>query len=263
MLYNTIGKLGIIEFENLSENKQILHVVTTRKGGQIEGNFGAMNLSLAVGDSKENVIENRSKVCAYLNINNDRIFFPQQCHSDNIKVVSNETNIDELKETDALITNVKGLAIAILSADCVPILLFDPIHNAIAAIHAGWRGTIKNIAESAVLAMKKNYQSDPANLIAGIGPSISFEKYEVGEEVASLFRNLFGSNSKIIGADQKKGKTHIDLWEANKQLLIRCGLLSGNIEVAGICTFSHPELFFSARRDGISCGRFGSIIMLV
>jgi polyphenol oxidase len=254
--------LEIETFKLFSDFKEIVHCITTRKGGYSQDLYNSLNLSINVGDELVSVLKNREKISSFLNIKVDKLFIPRQCHTRNHKIIYKTTVTDELAETDALITNIKGHALAILAADCVPILLYDPVRQVIAAIHAGWKGTVLNIVSSTVGSMKQNFNCLPENIIAAIGPCISVEQYEVDEDVASQFNKLFNNNSAITVPGKKIAKSNINLKEANRQLLIQQGVKPENIEVSDSCTFSQPDLFFSARRDGNKCGRFASIIML-
>jgi polyphenol oxidase len=262
MFTEIINGVEVLCFNNLSWFKDISHFITIRKGGFSKGIYESLNLSLNVGDCLDDVMKNRENISSIFNINTTKLFIPSQCHTKNVKIISDKTRIEDLAETDALTTNLKGHALAVLAADCVPILLFDPVEHTVAAIHAGWRGTILNIVASTIDTMIHDYHCNPENLFAGIGPCISKEIYEVDEGVASEFRKLFGNNSLIIQPGKIKGKSHINLQAANRNLLIQKGVMPGNIEIADICTYKHPELFFSARRDRSNCGRFASAIML-
>jgi polyphenol oxidase len=178
-----------------------------------------------------------------------------------VKVQSGTTQ-DEIKDTDALITTSKGLCISVMSADCVPVLLYDPVKRAIGAVHAGWRGTVSKILTLTVQAMLQHYGTQPADLVAAIGPSICPEVYEVGEEVIMAVEQTFGTKDSLITRENGPGKGHFNLWEANRIQLLALGVKSENIEVAGICTYQHSDEFFSARRSGNRAGRFSAGILL-
>ena len=140
-------------------------------------------------------------------------------------------------------------------------MLYDPVHNVIAAVHAGWRGTVTLIVKEAIQEMFKQYLSSPPDIIAVIGPSIGPEKYEIGEEVMNAVMSTISYAGNSINK-QPTGKFHLNLWEANRQILIDCGVRSNNIEISGHCTFTGKDRFFSARRDGVETGRLVSGIML-
>jgi YfiH family protein len=257
------NNLQVFKFNKLTEEKGLQHFIISRKGGISQHSYANLNLSLNVNDKKDNVIYNRKLIKSLFDTSQDKVLYPDQCHTDHIKIVTGNTTIEDLKETDALITNQKSIILGILAADCVPILLFDPVNRVIAAIHSGWKGTLKNIAGKTIESMALNFNCIPQNIFAGIGPSISCERYEVGNEVASEFRNQFGKNPDIIKKNLLTGKDHINLQLALHQQLIRKGINPENIEDSGLCTYNNSEWFFSARRDGINCGRFATVIMLV
>ena len=212
------------------------------------------------GDSVAVFSDNRKQLARIAGIQDDQLVFPRQTHTGIVAEVSKIPS-KELAETDALLTNVPGICLCVQTADCVPLLLFDPVAKAIGAVHAGWRGTVKQIALAAVTKMENNYGSLPQNILALIGPSISPAVYEVGEEVTEAVREKIPNPELSIKIKQKE-KKHLDLWEANRQVLLESGLISKNIQVYGECSFQNERDFFSARRDGIATGRNVSGIML-
>lgn len=151
------------------------------------------------------------------------------------------------------------VCIGVSTADCIPILLYDPEHHAAAAVHAGWRGTVMRIAEKSIRQMTLDYGTRPELLEAVIGPGISQEAFEVGDEVYDAFREAGFPMSEIA---RKQEKWHIDLWAANYLQLENCGLRINHIQVSGICTYRHCEEYFSARRLGIASGRIFTGIIL-
>ena len=167
--------------------------------------------------------------------------------------------LDNLEEVDALVTHLPGFCICVSTADCIPVLLYDKEKQVVAAVHAGWRGTVGRIVENTLQVMKKVYNSDGKDIIACIGPGISLDSFEVGDEVYQAFEDAGFDMPRI---SRKENKWHIDLWEANRLQLLECGVCEENIEVAGVCTFQSYDMFFSARRMGIHSGRILSGIML-
>ena len=259
------NKLPVFQFANLSQFSELFHFSTTRVGGCSINNYSSLNLGFNSGDIPENVIGNRIRLCGALEINPDRLIFPKQTHTATVKTITNgffdlgkEPQKYFLNETDAVITNLQGVCVAVKTADCVPVLLFDSKIKVVAAVHAGWRGTVQNIVLVTIHKMIKEFGTDPADLIAGIGPSISPEVYEVGEEVWRQFDPEFYLTSNPDKADKRL----LDLWSANYQQLIKAGVPVEHIEVARTCTFSDPDRFFSARRDGIKTGRMAAGIMI-
>ena len=209
------------------------------------------------------------------------VLLPKLTHSCNVEVV-NERKM--FPDTDALITQVPGLWIGVYSADCVPILVADTRLKVVAAIHAGWRGTVGGITRDTVERMTTDFGCRPEDLQAVIGPSISPEAFEVGEEVVMLFRQAAFPESIIRHqssvacetaasvtaceseasdiADIRSSSFYIDLWQANRWLLTEAGLREEHIQLTGLCTWGLPNRFFSARREGYSTGRLVSAICI-
>lgn len=203
--------------------------------------------------------ENRLRLAELLNIENEKLVFPKQTHS-NCVVELSEPPEKTIEETDALITDQPGFCICVQTADCVPILLFDKVYKIISVVHAGWRGTVNKIVQISVQKMVQSYGCSFENILVAIGPSISPEVYEVGNEVVEAARNSIPCSELTL--DDRSGKFHFNLWQANRQLLLSCGLKSENIEILGQCSFLEEEKYYSARRDGVDTGRMVSGMML-
>ena len=163
---------------------------STRHGGSSKGNYAAFNINHYCGDSEDAIQINRTSLCQYLGISNDRLIMPHQVHEtevvmvdDNLLQQSADVRQQQLEGVDALMTNIPGVCIGVSTADCIPVLLFDPIKRIAAAIHAGWRGTTKRIVEKSVDAMIAAYGCSPQDVVAQIGPGIHIESFEVGDEV--------------------------------------------------------------------------------
>jgi YfiH family protein len=239
---------SLIQYKIFESHKNIVAFTT------IKDSLGIQNVRFS------DLPENKLKLAEVLGIRTESLVFPKQTHTNCVAEISSMP-VTKLDETDALITNKPGLCICVQTADCVPILLFDPIKNVVSAIHAGWRGTVGKIVEVAVRKMISNYDSLPQNIVAAIGPSISSQVYEVGNEVAEAARNSI-PNVELTLHKNNSDRFYFNLWEANRQLLLACGLQTGNIEVLGECSFLEKEKFYSARRDGMNTGRMVSGIML-
>ncbi|MFT5917042.1 MAG: YfiH family protein [Flammeovirgaceae bacterium] len=261
------NKLPLYQFENFSQFNEIRHYVSTRAGGVSEGNgLDTLNVSFMADNKREAVIENRKRITKAISISPSKLIFPSQTHEDNIVLVDSTFSANSYQKmtcTDALITNQKGFCVSIVTADCVPVLLFDSKKKVVSAVHAGWRGTVKMIAQKAVLKMQADFDSKPKDIWVGIGPSISPEVYEVGNEVIAEFIKAFGTKQGLVSNEMTDGKGFVNLWEANKRQLTEIGIPESQIEIAGICTYSNPETFFSARRNTGKGGRFASGIYLV
>ena len=213
------------------------------------------------GDDPEIYVRNRHKLSLLTGLLPENFVFPRQTHSDHIALIDRIPD-SEIKDADALVTNQTGICLCVQTADCVPMMLFDPVKRVVAAIHAGWRGTSKLIAIKTVATMTAGYGTLPADLLAAIGPAIGPENYEVGPEVAEVFREVFQKQDLSFVQNKKNGKYLLDLWEANRQLLVFSGLNAGNIELSGRCTFQEETRFYSARREGGQTGRNVSGIWL-
>lgn len=233
---------------------------STRQGGFSKGSYGEFNINRYCGDSLEAISSNRALLCQLLGIDDDRLLMPHQVHATEIAAVDETSQESQLEGVDALMTNVRGLCIGVSTADCIPVLLYDKVHRAVSAIHAGWRGTVKRIAEKAVAQMTAVYGSRPADMIAQIGPGIRVESFEVGDEVYEAFAAAGFAMETI---SRRYGERwHIDLPECNRQQLLRTGIPEAQISVSPICTYQHPDLYFSARRLSINSGRiFTGIVM--
>lgn len=248
---------------------ELSHFVTTRTGGCSQGNYASFNCSPYQGDDEICVRQNTEQLLTSLPQMPTAIVLPCQVHEDRCLQVeesylrlSAEERTALLQGVDALMTDVPGLCLCVSTADCVPLLLYDPQHRAIAAIHAGWRGTVKHIVTNTVEAMNQAFGTRANDLIAAIGPSISQTAFEVGSEVYQAFQAAGFDTSEIAYLHPQTQKWHIDLWKANRCLLLNAGLQPHNIEVAGLCTYTHHDMFFSARRLGIRSGRMLSGILL-
>jgi YfiH family protein len=239
---------------------------STRSGGCSLGNYASFNINRYCGDDEEHIRQNCEALCRLLNITDDRLIMPHQTHEARVACID-ETftalppaeRLAALEGTDALMTNLQGVCIGVSTADCIPVLLHDPQQGAVAAIHAGWRGTVARIVEKAVRTMTDVYASHPENIIAQIGPGISLDSFEVGQEVYNQFQAA-GFNMEEIS--KKYSKWHIDLPVCNRQQLLSMGIKENHIFDCAICTYQHCDTYFSARRLGIHSGRIFTGILL-
>ncbi|MFZ6014390.1 MAG: peptidoglycan editing factor PgeF [Bacteroidota bacterium] len=252
-----IGDLELWQFDNLENEQSIKHFVTDRGTTQAGKEF---TLSLSSLPDKEEVWKNRGTLAQALGIPVEKLYLPSQVHKTRIVNVTAQTSKAELVETDALVTNKKGLCIAVMSADCVPILLYDTKNQAIGAVHSGWRGTVAKILEKTLLQMHVLFGTRGEHVVAGIGPSVSQESYEVGEEVVNEIDQTFGRERELMIA-KPNNKANLDLWKANKIQLLEFGVKESAIEISNLCTVKNNHYFFSARKG--DSGRFAAGIMLV
>jgi YfiH family protein len=257
MTKQQIGDLTLWQFEGFGKETSIRHFVTDRSS---RGDDKEFTLSWSSSPDSEFIRNNRHLLATALGIEDTQLYFPSQVHKTRIVHVASGISKDELMETDALITNEKGICIAVMSADCVPILLYDKKNKAVAAIHSGWRGTVARILDKTLQQMHASFGTKGEDLIAGIGPSVSQESYEVGTEVVEEVILAFGKDSGLL-IPQPNEKAKLDLWKANKIQLQQFGVPETQIEVSNLCTVLNNNNFFSARKG--DTGRFAAGIMLV
>lgn len=240
---------------------------TQRDGeGFSTGNYAHFNINRYCGDEMGHIAQNRRLLCKHLGISDEQLVMPHQTHQTEVRKIDEvffAHSIEErnalLEGVDALMTDAKGVCIGVSTADCIPILLYAPEVRAVSAIHAGWRGTVARIAEVTVRAMQTAYDARPEQMRAVIGPGISLESFEVGNEVYNAFLE---ARFDMPAISKKLTKWHINLFECNRLQLIASGLSPENIHIDGTCTFLHPERFFSARRLGIQSGRIFTGVMI-
>lgn len=183
-----------------------------------------------------------------------KIIATKQIHSNKVLTINKDNmNLAEKIEADAMISNVKGVGLMVLTADCVPVSLYDPTTESVGVVHAGWKGSILGITKETIVAMKKTFNSDPKDIIAVIGPSAGGCCYEVNKEMIDAFKVKYG--------DECFNENKLDLWRVNKSQLLEAGLKIENIEIQKICTICDIR-FFSYRRQEKNAGRFGTLIAL-
>lgn len=245
-----------------------VHAITTRLGGVSKAPFDSLNLALHVGDRAENVIENRKRFAESLGLEASRLVTPEQVHGDHIACVTEEDAgrgatdyADGIHETDALITNTPNLPLLLCFADCTPIVFLDPEKRVVAIAHGGWKGTVASIAEKTLTRMEEAFGTQPKDVLVGIGPSIGPCCFEVGAEVAERFRAAFPYADEWL-ITEKDGHPHVNLWEANRQQMLRAGVPEENIQIAGECTCCRHKWYYSYRADGGKTGRIAAMIAL-
>ena len=254
-------------FHNL--HTQVTAFSTTRNGGVSKGDYASMNCTPYTGDDIEAVQRNQQLLCTALHIEKEQLIIPYQTHSVNTLVIDKEflqqnaeKRNEQLQNIDALITQEKGVCLCVSTADCTPILLYDRKQQVIAAIHAGWRGSVNYIVRKTLEQMNRLYNTQGEDIFAAIGPCIGFDAFEVGDEVYDAFKQNDFPMEYISGWKPETHKWHIDLQMANSVQLIDFGVPTEQIDICDICTFTHYEKFFSARRLGIKSGRILSGIFI-
>lgn len=254
--------IGDIRYHTFSifDNFRVNHAMITRHGGVSPIPWATLNLAMTVGDDKGRVEENLKRVSEAFKINQPSLFEVWQVHGNRVVSTQTPRNLKRPhQKADAIITNQPGLTLLMRFADCVPILLYDPVNRAIGIVHAGWKGTVNQIVVNSITKMNELYGSCPNEMIAGIGPSIAAHHYEVGFEVIHEVRRELGHEASdyLISSN---GKTYFDLWRANRKYMEGIGV--HQIEVSGICTACNTQDWFSHRGENGRSGRFGVYISL-
>jgi len=242
----------------LSDVGGVRHGFTTRNGGVSEGQFESLNLGINRGDNKDHVRKNYHIIAGLMGFDPDNIALTWQVHGDDVRVVERGGRIEDPVEApcDALITNVPGIALFVFTADCVPILLYDPDSRCIGAVHAGWRGTANGILGKTVNMMAGKFGAKPESIRAAIGPSIGGCCFEVDSDVYEKLKVMYPDIDTVTRKEELK--YYPDLKELNRSMLERCGVRRENISVVGLCTKCEHGMFWSHRRDGerrgLQCG---------
>ena len=245
--YNTIDKITAFSTERGCYNPSLP--------------YDGFNITYYTDDDPKHIATCRKMLSMVLDISDDHLILPRQVHGTEIAEVTEQNLGSRFDGVDALMTSMPHTCIGVSTADCVPILIYDTHARAIAAAHAGWRGTVARIGSKTVAAMLQRYSMSAADLKVVIGPSIGPDAFEVGDEVYEAFSQAGFDMNEI--AFKRNGKWHIDLWQANALDLQQTGIARENIEIAGICTYQQHEDFFSARRLGIKSGRIYTGIMII
>lgn len=247
-------------------DERITAFSTTRQGGESVGRFGAFNINPYCGDEPRHVLANRLLLAEALAVDEARIVLPHQVHLAESRVIDADfftlppaSQAAFLDGADALMTDCPQVCIGVSTADCIPILLYDRVHHAAAAVHAGWRGTVKRIAIQTLQHMAARYHTNPAEVTAVIGPGISLRNFEVGQEVYDAFAAERHDMQRIA---VMRDKWHLDLPLCNRLQLEQAGVSPAHIEDAAICTYDMVDSYFSARRLGADSGRIYTGLVL-
>lgn len=258
-LLNTDG-LEYLKFSSMDDEK-IVHGIFTRKGGISPQPWASLNLGGTVGDTRENVIENRRRIYQVMGRPVESIFDVWQVHSADVICTETPRPLNAPHEkADAILTDNPDITLFMRFADCVPILLHDPVRKVVGIVHAGWMGTVNKVLAQTIQTMNEKYGSNPGDIIAGIGPSIGPDHYQVGEDVIEKVKIAFGGQAEELLINLN-GRTYLNLWRANGILLQHAGVNS--IEVSGLCTACDTNRWYSHRAEAGKTGRFGAFISLV
>lgn len=261
-------EIPLLSFPSLEATGLVKHCFTTRIGGVSTGDCASLNLSFTRGDREEAVQENYNRISKALDISVDSIVCSSQTHTTNIRVVTEKDKgkgvvcEKDYSDIDGLITNVKGITLATFYADCVPLYFVDPIHQSIGLSHSGWRGTVARMGRETLKKMKEEFGTDPSDVIAAIGPSICQDCYEVSEDVAMEFAKEFPGHEDEILINKGNRKYQLDLWAANRIVLLEAGVKEEHLSVTDICTCCNPEFLFSHRASKGKRGNLGAFLSL-
>jgi YfiH family protein len=258
MPFRQSGSVRFFAFETLS-NAGLVQAVFTRRGGLSPAPWSSLNVGGTVGDDRSRVDSNIELSFGAVGRATATCHDVWQSHSSTVVFADSPRAGQDRVRADILISDNPGVTLFMRFADCVPVFLFDPVRRVVGLVHAGWLGTVRKAASVAVRAMCERYGSQPANIRAGIGPSICREHYPVGPEVVAQVQQAFGpaADEHLHPAD---GAMQFDLWSANKHLLETEGVES--VEVSAICTAAHPEDWYSHRGEQGRTGRFGALLAL-
>lgn len=252
IIYNT--------FPSLESDLRVSHGIFQRHGGCSPEPWKSLNLSTTVGDSKQNVIENRKRIMHVLGFPEDDFYDVWQVHSTTVVIAENPKSREQnYTQADAILTNKKGIVLLMRFADCVPILFYDPIRCVIGLAHAGWLGTVNKIARVVIEKMKVHYGSRVNEIQTFLGPSISMAKYPVGIEVVKKFKIAFPESWHSF-IQEHNGQTYLDLWKSNEYTLRDAGV--EQISISGICTASNSQNWFSHRAEKGKTGRFAVLFAI-
>lgn len=279
-LHRAENGVSYLTFPGLERTGVVRHLFSTREGGVSEGIYASMNLSYTRGDEKDAVDENYRRIAACLDSDVEDMVCSDQTHTDNIRLVTaadrgkGVVRPKDYRDVDGLITQERGIVLCTFFADCVPLFFVDPVNRAIGLSHSGWRGTVQKIGRKTVEEMGKAFGTKPEDIHAAIGPSICQDCYEVSEDVIEEFRAAFpgieressrGESRKqncSLWFQTKPGKYQLNLWEANRQVMLETGIPEKQIEVTDLCTCCNPDFLFSHRGSHGKRGNLGAFMKL-
>lgn len=259
-----------ITFPKLSQyGEDMVHGFSTRLGGVSKNHLGSMNLSFTRGDEREDVLENHRRFGKALGYDENRLVFSNQVHLTNIHKVTREDcgkgiiRESDIIEIDGLVTDEPGIPLITFYADCVPLFFYDPVNKVIAMAHSGWKGTVERIGAKMISYMKEEYHSNPEDIVCAIAPSICQKCYEVSEDVALRFLEVFGDGyGDELLYRKDNGKYQLNLHKACEITLLEAGVKKEHLDVTDICTCCNPEFLFSHRASNGMRGNLAGVMMI-
>lgn len=254
------GQVQYYTFDSF-QGTPLTHAVFTRHGGVSQGVWASLNVGLTVGDNPKNVVKNRQLSFRALGRQIESLSDSWLIHGQDVLIYDRPRPADQESppKADIILTDNPQVTLFMRYADCVPILLYDPVHHAIGLAHSGWMGTVKRVGAAAVRAMQIRYGSRPADMLAAIGPSIGPDWYQVGSEVVEEVKKTFNQDASEL-LPRYNTATHFDLWAANRLILKQAGVQQ--IESSNICTGKQVDTWFSHRAEKGKTGRFGVLMAL-
>lgn len=252
-----------LSFPILDKTCLVNHGFSTRLGGVSKGCWKTMNISTTRGDDPADIEENTKRIAKAIGVCPEDMVFTNQTHTTNIAVAGEKDRGRRFLETDGLVSNTPGVCLVTFYADCVPLYFLDPVKRAVGLSHSGWRGTVGKMGKKTVEKMTEIFGSRPSDIIAGIGPSICQDCYEVSEDVIYEFKESFRKELwESLFYQKEDGKYRLDLWRANKEVLLEAGVSESNMAVTNVCTHCNPEILFSHRAAGEKRGNLSAFLAL-
>jgi len=263
------GAVPYLSFPMFRDTGLVTDGFSTRLGGVSEGCFSSLNLSFDRGDDRAAVAENFRRMGEALGVRCEDMVLSQQTHTTNIRIVTDEdrgkgiTRERDYADIDGLITNVPGICLVTTYADCVPLYFLDPAKKVIALSHSGWRGTVGKIGKKTVELMHVKFGSDPADILAAVGPSVCQDCYEVSADVIDRFKEVFDRSAwDELFYEKPDGKYQLDLWKANEKIFLEAGIRKDHIAVTNVCTHCNSEILYSHRAMGDKRGNLCAFLAL-
>lgn len=273
--------VSYMTLKGLRDIPWIRHMFTTRMGGVSQGDCESMNLNFAREESRENVLENYRRIGKILGVETDHFILSDQTHTTNVRRMTKEdagkgvVRERDYSDVDGMITNDPGIVLTTIYADCVPLYFVDTVHKAVGVSHSGWKGTVNRMGKATIQAMETEFGTQAKDLITAIGPSICMDCYEVSKDVAEQFvREQLAEgivfpkkNGQILLYQEDSSMTaekyQLNLWEANRRILLEAGVEEKNIHVTDICTCCNPDKLFSHRASHGKRGNLAAMIEIV
>lgn len=260
------GEVVYLTFPKIAQAGGVKHAFSTRFGGVSTGDCSTMSFGFSLGDKPENVLENYRIFCEAFGTDCKNAVLSQQTHTANLRIVTKEDSGKgiflerDYSDIDGLVTNERGLVLVTQYADCTPLAFYDPVKRVVATSHAGWRGTVQEIAAKTIALMRDRFGSDPADMLCGIGPNIGKCCYEVDDPVINEVNKLSYLELDSCYTPKGGGKYMLNLREVNRQIMVHGGINPQNIDVADLCTCCHSDVFHSHRATK---GKRGTLALMI